>query len=317
MPGGAKVTKGVEAPEVVSYYRILGVSEDASDSDITRAYRRLIKKLHPDTNPGDPAAEELFKEHFKEVVLAYSVLGDASKRKAYDEARGPRAQAPANWQRWAEERQPPPRRSSTTGPSDRRAPQDRLRDAPGEPSDRGKRQHPGPEPEPERQPPPRRSSTSGLGSRRPARQRLDPKPERRHRGRLGAVLVWLLLVMVSFGGGVLLARNWSALLASLVFGIWGGTLWLWSVAEKAAAKGRYRTAVVVVVLQVILLAGLLPVTGIGLAYGVGLELSSTTERVLGVAGSALALAWGWLGLAILKNDYRDSEPGQGNGERSP
>lgn len=81
---GAIVERGVEEPGVVSYYRILGVGEEASDQDITTAYRMLIKNLHPDTNPGDPAAEELFKEHFNEVVLAYSVLSDASKRKAYD-----------------------------------------------------------------------------------------------------------------------------------------------------------------------------------------------------------------------------------------
>ena len=303
----------------MSYYKILGVSEDASDSAITRAYRRLIKKLHPDTNPGDPAAEELFKEHFNEVVVAYGVLSDTSKRKAYDEARGPRARAPAGRQRGADERQPPPRRSSTSGPSDRRASQDRDGAAPDEPPDRGQRQRPGPEPA--RQPPQRRSSTSGPGRTRPAGPRHEPKPEGRHRGPLGAALVWLLLV-VSFGVvGVLLAlagwalasrMSWSALFASLAFGIlWGGALWLWSAAEKAAEKGRYRTAVVVVVLQVILLAGLLPVTGIGLAYGVGLELSPTAERVLGVVGSALALAWGWLGLGILKNDYRYSEPGEG------
>lgn len=127
---------------------------------------------------------------------------------------------------------------------------------------------------------------------------------------MGAVLVSLLLVVASFGGGVLLARNWSALLASLVIGIWGVAFLLWSIAEKAAEKGRYRTAVVVVVVQVILLAGLLPVTGIGLAYSVGLELSPTAERVLGVVGWALALAWGWLGLGILKNDHQGSEPGQ-------
>ena len=302
----------------MSYYRILGVSEDASDSDITRAYRRLIKKLHPDTNPGDPAAAELFKEHYNEVVVAYGVLSDTSKRQAYDEARGPRARAPAGRQQWADERQPPPRRSATTGPTDRRAPQDRGRTTSDEPPAHRHRQRPGPEPA--RQPPPRRSATSGPGRTQPARPRLEPK-QGRHRGPLDTALVWLLLA-VSFGvfgfllglaGRALAYRmNWSTLFASLAFPIlWGGALWLWSAAEKAAEKGRYRTAVVVVVLQVILLAGLLPVTGIGLAYGVGLELSPTAERVLGVVGSALALAWGWIGLDILKNDYRNSEPGEG------
>ena len=134
----------------MSYYKILGVSEDASDSDITKAYRKLIKSLHPDTNPGDPAAEELFKERYKEVVSAYNVLSNASKRKAYDQAREQR-------QRPEPERQPPPRRSPTTGPidrptphRDRTAPQDRLRGASrqaGEPTGRGQRQRPEPEPD--------------------------------------------------------------------------------------------------------------------------------------------------------------------------
>ena len=65
------------------YYKILSVTEDASASDITKAYRKLAKKLHPDANPGDEAVEE----RFKEVASAYDVLGDASKRKAYDEVR--------------------------------------------------------------------------------------------------------------------------------------------------------------------------------------------------------------------------------------
>ena len=110
----------------MSYYRILGVSEDASDSEITKAYRKLIKSLHPDTNPNDPDAEELFKDRYKEVVSAYNVLGNASRRKAYDQARGQR-------QHPEPERQPPPT-SPTTGPDDRSsphrdqsAPQDRFR----------------------------------------------------------------------------------------------------------------------------------------------------------------------------------------------
>ena len=73
------------------YYKILGVAEDASASDVTKAYRRLAKKLHPDANPGDAAVEE----RFKEVASAYDVLGDDSKRKSYDEVRrlGPMAGA--------------------------------------------------------------------------------------------------------------------------------------------------------------------------------------------------------------------------------
>ena len=73
------------------YYKTLGVAGDASASDITKAYRKLAKKLHPDANPGDTAVEE----RFKEVASAYDVLGDDSKRKAYDEVRrlGPMAGA--------------------------------------------------------------------------------------------------------------------------------------------------------------------------------------------------------------------------------
>ncbi|MBV8950534.1 MAG: DnaJ domain-containing protein, partial [Actinobacteria bacterium] len=65
------------------YYEVLGVSKDASEKDITRAYRKLAKQFHPDANQGNPAAEE----RFKEVSGAYDVLGDADKRKEYDEVR--------------------------------------------------------------------------------------------------------------------------------------------------------------------------------------------------------------------------------------
>ena len=61
-------------------YQILGVKKDASQEDIQKAYRRLAKKLHPDLNPGNKAAEEKFKE----VASAYDVLGDADKRARYD-----------------------------------------------------------------------------------------------------------------------------------------------------------------------------------------------------------------------------------------
>lgn len=65
------------------YYAVLGVSETATAKEITRAYRKLARELHPDANPGDSAAEE----RFKEVSAAYDVVGDESKRKEYDEAR--------------------------------------------------------------------------------------------------------------------------------------------------------------------------------------------------------------------------------------
>ncbi len=65
------------------YYATLGVSEDASAADITKAYRKLARKLHPDANPGDPSAED----RFKEVSSAYDVIGDDDKRKSYDQVR--------------------------------------------------------------------------------------------------------------------------------------------------------------------------------------------------------------------------------------
>ncbi len=71
------------------YYQALGVAADAATKDITKAYRKLARELHPDKNPGDAAAEE----RFKKVSAAYNVLGDEAKRKEYDEIRrlGPMA----------------------------------------------------------------------------------------------------------------------------------------------------------------------------------------------------------------------------------
>jgi molecular chaperone DnaJ len=65
------------------FYSILGVSKDASQEDIRRAYRKLAQTLHPDANPGDSAAED----RFKQVSEAYGVLGNEERRKEYDEFR--------------------------------------------------------------------------------------------------------------------------------------------------------------------------------------------------------------------------------------
>jgi len=61
-------------------YSVLGVAKTASAADITKAYRKLAKKLHPDLNPGDKAAEEKFKK----IAAAYGIIGDEEKRKRYD-----------------------------------------------------------------------------------------------------------------------------------------------------------------------------------------------------------------------------------------
>jgi molecular chaperone DnaJ len=66
-------------------YKILGVGKNASDEEIKKAYRRLARRYHPDTNQGDARAEE----RFKEVSAAYDVLSDPEKRSAYDRGTGP------------------------------------------------------------------------------------------------------------------------------------------------------------------------------------------------------------------------------------
>ncbi|PWN01078.1 molecular chaperone DnaJ [Nocardioides silvaticus] len=65
------------------FYAVLGVSKSASGDEIKKAYRKLARANHPDSHPGDTAKHEKFKQ----VAEAYDVIGDAEKRKKYDQAR--------------------------------------------------------------------------------------------------------------------------------------------------------------------------------------------------------------------------------------
>ncbi|MHA7223364.1 DnaJ C-terminal domain-containing protein [Arthrobacter sp. RHLT1-20] len=65
------------------FYKILGVAKDASEADIKKAYRKLARQHHPDTNAGDTASEKKFKD----ISEAYSVLSDADERQQYDAIR--------------------------------------------------------------------------------------------------------------------------------------------------------------------------------------------------------------------------------------
>lgn len=63
------------------YYEVLGIGRSADEKEIKCAYRKLAKKYHPDTNPGDKQAEQKFKE----ITEAYDVLGNPEKKKMYDQ----------------------------------------------------------------------------------------------------------------------------------------------------------------------------------------------------------------------------------------
>src|SRR3954467_6432070 len=62
------------------YYEVLGVSRDADEAAVKKAFRRLARELHPDVNAHDPDAEEKFKE----AAEAYEVLSDSERRRLYD-----------------------------------------------------------------------------------------------------------------------------------------------------------------------------------------------------------------------------------------
>src|SRR3981081_1538719 len=76
------------------YYGTLGVTKSSTEKEIKQAFRKLARKHHPDVNPGDKTAES----RFKEINEAYEVLGDAPKRKKYDELG-------ANWRQYEQAQQ--------------------------------------------------------------------------------------------------------------------------------------------------------------------------------------------------------------------
>ena len=65
------------------FYKVLGVDKSVTAADLKKAYRRLARQFHPDSNPGDAKAEA----RFKEISEAYSVLSDEEQRREYDQIR--------------------------------------------------------------------------------------------------------------------------------------------------------------------------------------------------------------------------------------
>ena len=73
------------AVEFQDYYATLGVPRTATEKEIRTAYRKLAKRHHPDVNPGKPEAAEKFKE----ISVAYDLLGDKDKRARFDRGAPP------------------------------------------------------------------------------------------------------------------------------------------------------------------------------------------------------------------------------------
>ncbi len=90
--------------EYKDYYEILGVSRDADEKTIKKAYRQLARQYHPDANPGNQEAAE----RFKEINEAYEVLKDADKRSKYDQfgrdwQRAQQMGSDFDWTSWAQQ----------------------------------------------------------------------------------------------------------------------------------------------------------------------------------------------------------------------
>ena len=82
--------------EKKDYYEILGVSKNATDEELKKAYRKMAKKYHPDANPDNKKEAEA---KFKEVNEAYEVLSNPQKRKMYDQFGTADPQASRIWRR--------------------------------------------------------------------------------------------------------------------------------------------------------------------------------------------------------------------------
>ena len=98
-------------------YKILGVLPDASEGELKQAFRRLARECHPDSDPGNPGAED----EFKELSAAYDLLSDSDRRERYDrgEISGDRSKHTQSAKKPAPKKQPTrpagPKRSKTAG----------------------------------------------------------------------------------------------------------------------------------------------------------------------------------------------------------